>query len=300
MEARRAVDVVEEVLLGECLALDEHRKWIAEHWRAGLRRGHFVQWMTILERMSPDDSPEFQVAYGVSLRRTGRWETAEQIIQQSVQESGRRGDFPTQSCALLEWAILARLQGSYAKAIALLEQAERCNIFHDKELHRGIQIEQSQIALDQGDGARALQFVGDVGAKSLDISILTSEAFLLLGDYTDCRVTALQAMRDATQDRRTEASLHTLIGRSYEAGEQYDSAWLYFALALTVLEETEDISAIARAQANLAAVLLKLGKAQQAHELLERAKPVLSMLGDKVGHYVTVHNERLTNIHFAR
>lgn len=298
--APRAVDVAEQVLLNEWLAPGEHLQWISAYWREGLQRGHFVQWITILERVPPDNAPEFQIAYGVALRRSGHWNHAEQIFQQVVHESGRRGDFPSQSACLLEWAILARLQGDYTRAVGLLEQAQRCNVFGDAELFRAIQTERCQIALDQADGASALHYLRDASPGSFAHSVLSSEAFFYLGSYVDCRVTALQALKQRTLDKRTEASLYTLIGRSYDAGEQYDSAWLYFTLALTVLEATEDIGAIARAQANLAAVLLKLGKIHQAQELLERAKPALSVLGDKVGQYTTLHNQRLTNIYFAR
>jgi tetratricopeptide (TPR) repeat protein len=300
MQAYRSVDVAQQILLKGWHSPGERLEWIARFWRAGLDRGHFVQWCTIFEGDFRALSPELYMAYGVCLRRAGQWEAAQQIFQLAVHESGRMGDFGTQSAILLEWATSARLQGDYTRAVSLLQQARRCNVHQDEGLFHRIQIEQSQIALDKGDGSEALDILRDL-AQSVDTAILSSKALLLLGFTDRCRVTALQALEHATEDRRIEASLYTLVGRSYDVQAQYEAAWAYFALALTVLEPTEDISAIARAQANLAAVLLKLRKMQEAQALLDRANPVLAMLGDKVGQHAALHYQRLTNsywVHF--
>jgi tetratricopeptide (TPR) repeat protein len=294
----RAVNVVEQFLLNGWLPPDERLNWITAYWRTGIERGHFATWCTILEGET-DGLPELALAYGVCLRRAGYWGVAEQSFRHAARESGRTGDFHTQSAALIEWAILARLQGDYTTALGLLEQSEQCNQYRDETLLRRIQIEQCQIALDTGDGAEALKRLSGA-ADTLIATILACEAYLLVGETDICRATALQALRRVTEDRRVEASLYTLIARSYFVQEQYEAAWSYFALALTVLETYEDVGAAARAQANLAAALFKLGKPQQAQELLDRSKPVLSVLEDTVGYQATLHNQRLMDIYTAR
>src|SRR5690606_14339320 len=297
-QAKLAVTVAEQVLLREWDLPETRLKWIADFWKTGLAQGHFAQWCTIFESVLPNLSPELWMAYGICLRRGGRWDVAHHALRRASHECGLKGDFSTQAEVLVEWATLARFQGDYTQAIELLAQAERCNVVRDEKLLARIRYERSQIALDQEDGYSALASLEGLDA-TLDVEAARCEAFLILGEYEHCRVTAKKVLEHRSPDRRFEASLYTLIARSYELEGHADVAIRYFSLALTILENSEDVSAIARAQANLAASLLLLGKGQQAQPLLERAKPVFAMLEDRVGYYATTHNQRLADIYRA-
>jgi tetratricopeptide (TPR) repeat protein len=297
--ARRAVDVVEQVLFRKWDSLATQLDWMTSFWKIGLEQGHIAQWLAILEAAKADLLPELWMAYGVCLRRAGQWEDAHEALRRASQECGFRGDFSTQIQVMIEWAVLMRLQGDYGNAAAILQQAERGTGITDPAQFKRIQYERSQIALDQGDGNSALQYLQELETTT-DVIVSRCEALFLLEEYERCKTAAALALERSLPEPRAEASLYTLIARSHEAIGQIDAAVTYFSLALTILEPTVDISAIARAQANLAASLLKLGKAQQAQRLLERAKPVFTMLEDTVAYHAAMHNQRLVDIFLSR
>jgi tetratricopeptide (TPR) repeat protein len=122
---------------------------------------------------------------------------------------------------------------------------------------------------------------------------LQSEALLALGNYDSCRAVAEGALRESSGDLVTDASLYTVIGRSYQAQGNDEQARRYLTEAVVLLERLDDGFALARAQTNLAAVLIALERYDDAGVLLARAEQVQAQLGDRVGLNTTQHNRIL-------
>ena len=294
-----ALPVVEHLLMTESPYLTTRIECAAAYCWSGLQRAHFAQWLHILESMKAELSPELLVAYGVCLRRVGNWSRAELTFRDCVEISGVNGLFDIQVLALLEWATLARLRGDYQRANNLLEMARTPNLMAEVRLLQRLWFEETQIALDRGDGAAALDKLSQLPVTVLTL-VFASEAYFVLQDYTECQAQAERALDYHHDDPRVEASLYSLIGRSFQAEGNLDAAESNLSIALTILEASDDTNALARARANLAAILLELGRVREANELLQQAMPALSLLGDQVGRAVTLHNQRLTAIYISR
>ncbi|HVU11780.1 MAG TPA: AAA family ATPase, partial [Phototrophicaceae bacterium] len=273
--------------------------WLHDLWREGLRRGHWARWLAILEGTT---EPELHIAYAVCLRHLADWEGARQIFYNVVVECGNTGRFGEQAQALVEWSVLARSQGNYSEAQGLIAQAKRfAQRSHDDELLRALILHEAQLLIDQGSGAEAQQLLAGL-PETVRVLTLQSEAQLAQEQFVTCRSLAGRALAlaEAQQDQVTEASLHTIIGRSYERQRAFDDAERYFANALTLFERLGDAFALARAQTNLAAVLIPLKRLVDADMLLERAEGVQARLGDQVGLSATRHNRTIAGTDFAR
>ncbi len=92
---------------------------------------------------------------------------------------------------------------------------------------------------------------------------------------------------------------YTTIGRTYEGEGQLDLAESYFTRVVSLLEQADDPYALARAQTNLAALLIKMrdhGRehaAADARQLLTAAETTQTLLGDQVGLMTTRHNRSI-------
>jgi tetratricopeptide (TPR) repeat protein len=296
-----ALALVEHLLLSDDPVIDPARRvqWIASLCRVGLARGRHGRWRMLLESASPD-TPELRIAYASCLRRLGEWTAAETVLQETAASSGARGQFAEQARALLEWSIAARYRGDYRTASALLTQVERTlKRRPDPALNELLRLELAQMALDEGRGAEALRVL--VGLEITPrLLAMQSEAYLLLGDWSACRKAAERGI--TLLDRRTAllARLYTALGRGYQGAEDVESAYHCMAVSVTVLEQLEDVYALARAQSNLAAVCLQLGYDNEAARLLGSAARIQRDLGDRVGLAATRHNQRLLDEQLAR
>ena len=88
--------------------------------------------------------------------------------------------------------------------------------------------------------------------------------------------------------------------RSYQEQQDYEKAHTYLTDAVTLLQRLDDIFRLARAQTNLAAVLIELRRFADAGMLLKEAMRVQSRLGDKVGLSATRHNQSVLGSYIAR
>jgi tetratricopeptide (TPR) repeat protein len=160
-------------------------------------------------------------------------------------------------------------------------------------------MEQAQMALDEGRGSDAL-----VSLKGLAMTprmlAMQSEAYLLLGEWAACRTTAERGIGLMVRRTPLLSRLYTVLGRGYQGTGDIDSAYHCMAVAVTVLEQLEDIHALARAHSNLAAACLPLRYYDEAARLLAQAGRVQQELGDQVGLASTRHNQRLLDEQLAR
>ncbi len=297
-DGESAFEVREYVLLTGFPPLppDQRAEWIEVLWEEGLRRGRWARWLEILEaylRDTPSPTPELRIAYGVCLRRLSEWEAAQQVFYSAAADCGASGRFAAQARAFLEWSILARYRGQYAQAQGLIDQAKRyAERLHDDDLLRALTLQEAQILVQQGNAAEAQPLVTEL-PKSARVLALESETQLALEHYDACRSLAGRALEQIGDDQATEASLYTIIGRSYERERAYALAHDHFTNAVTLLERLNDAFALARAQTNLAAVLIPMRRRSDASRLLADAERTQARLGDRVGLSATRHNQRI-------
>ncbi len=296
-----AFEIKEQALATDFPPLDPalRGEWMRDLWREGLRRGHWARWLAILEAAH---EPELRIGYGVCLRYLADWDGARQVFYNVVVECGNTGRFGEQAQAFVEWSVLALSQGNYSEAQGLIAQAKRfAQRSHNDELSRVLILHEAQILLAQGNGADAQQLLAPL-LETARVLSLQSEAQLAQGEFEACRSLAWRALAlaEAQADHAAEASLHTIIGRSYERQGMFAEAEPHFAAALTLFERLGDAFALARSQTNLAAVLIPLKRFADADTLLERAEIVQMRLGDQVGLSATRHNRTIAGADFAR
>lgn len=300
----RALDVVEHALITGFPEVDLQRRtgWINCLWAVGLQCGHWVRWRTILESHLRDASaidPDVRIAFAICLRHLAEWAHARQILTTVVAECGREGRFAAQARALLELSILSRNGGDYQQALHLIGQASRYGQrSHDVELLHSLASLEAQILIHSGDAVTARKLLASVPETTPNLT-LYSEALLASRDYDVCRSAARRALRLVNDDPATEASLYTIIGRSYELEGSHEQAHGFLTDAVTLLERGDDPFALARAQTNLAAVLIPMQRYQDAGSLLSRAEAIQTRLADKVGLSATRHNRAILSGHIA-
>lgn len=300
-----ALDVIEQVLLGGAPELDPQARavWIGRFWVAGLHRGHWARWRTILEahlRDADSDQPELRIAYGICLRHLADWQGAQQVFRSASAQFGRAGRFAEQARVMAEWGILARNQGEFETALELIGQSRRyAERVRDADLLRMLALQEAHILIQQGRAGDAPARLAIVPETPQTLA-LHCEALLALRDYDACRSLAQRALRQLSGDLATEASLYTIIGRSYQHQGDHDRAHAFLTEAVTLLERSDDAFALARAQTNLAAVLIPMRRFPDAGLLLQRAEEVQARLGDQVGLGATRHNRQILGGYIAR
>jgi tetratricopeptide (TPR) repeat protein len=300
-----ALDVVEQMLITGLpdVGPAERVSWLNRFWAEGLRQGHWAHWRAILESyMQETDSyePDLRIAYGICLRRLADWEGAQQVFRTVAAQCGRAGRFAEQARALVEWSVLARNQGEYETALGLIGQARRyAERVRDDELLQSLALQEAQIQIQQGRAEEAEKALAAVPETAQTLS-LQCEALLAMSRHDMCRSLARRALRLLQNDLATEASLYTIVGRSYEYEGNHDNAHSYLTDAVTLLERSDDAFSLARAQTNLAAVLIPMRRYLDADTLLMRAEDVQARLGDQVGLGATRHNRQILGGYIAR
>ena len=299
-----ALDVIEQILLSTFPTISSARRdaWIRAKWRAGVRRGNWANWRAILEPSvhGADADPDLRIAFGICLRRLADWSGAQQVFYQVVSDCGRAGQFDAQARALVEWSILAKYQGDFQQAQALLDQAKRfAQRARTDDLLETVTLQEAQILIQQGSGVEAYKLLTALSETAPSLA-LQSEAQLLLSNFKLCRALAERALTLLEDDQVTEASLYTIMGRANQRQGDLDGARRELIRAVTLLERLGDLFVLARANTNLAAVLIAQDERREASLLLADAEQVQVKLGDKVGLQVTRRNRDVLGGYFAR
>ncbi len=299
-----ALDVIEQVLLSKFPTVSPTRRaaWIKAKWQAGVRHGNCATWRAILESsaLGENAEPELRIAYGICLRRLADWSGAQQVFYQVASDCGRAGQFDAQARSLVEWSILERYQSNFQRARALLDQAKRfVRRAGIDELLESVTLQEAQLLIQQGRGTEAYKLLTTLPETGRGLT-LQSEAQLLLGNTTLCRTLAERALTLLDEDRATEASLRTIIGRARQREGDLEGARRDLIQVVTLLERLGDSFGLARAKTNLAAVLISLDQRRDASLLLADAEQVQVKLGDKVGLHATRRNRDVLGGYFAR
>jgi tetratricopeptide (TPR) repeat protein len=296
----KLLSVVEYILQSTWLALDENvcEAWITKWWVEGVRCQHWSTWRLLLERQVQRNPLEADLCmgYAICLRRLGEWYLAEQVFLALISETGRRGMFLRQAEALLELSILLRYRGEYERVVELLVHGKRIAATQKSDLMlSAIAVEQAQVALDLHDLMSAETFIADLSDSSR-VYLLKSELFLFQGNYEQARSFSQLAIKGLDKDFSSYARIYTLIGRAFEQQNELETAQEYLTWAVMILEQQEDVFALARAQSNLASLFIRTGHYEEAEILLSAAEKIQLQLNDRVALAATLHNLRLLEI----
>jgi tetratricopeptide (TPR) repeat protein len=189
-----------------------------------------------LSRADHVDS-EFDVAYGICVRRLAEWPGARKAFARAIQRAGQAGQFAEQSRAILELAILCRYQGDYTRTASLLRRADRtASRAADEVLRQSIHEELAQVYVDKGDVAQANRYLTRCQNESGRKLVLCAEVELQVGKVQACLALAERALQFYEDNRPAAARVHTLIARSHYLAGDLDKAHEHFATALAHLE----------------------------------------------------------------
>lgn len=300
-----AIGIFENLLLDDWLQIEPERKkrWIREMWPEGLRREQWADWARILEldrNQSEEPEPEFSLAYGRCLRHLGKSAAAQEIFEQTVRQAGQNGNFLLQAAALHELAILLRYQGAYEKALTCITRAERtAHLLQDDNLYWNLQLERAQIAVEVRDLQAALSLLSGMPYSKRRQALL-GEVYLTGGDWIRSQKIIGRLLSEETHTPGVQARLLTTLARSYESQGDLVQARHYSSLAMILLENLNEPFALARAQANMGALLLhSADSAEEAYSLLSRAEQTQAQLNDRTALETTRHNLQLARARFG-
>lgn len=268
---------------------------------------HSADWRAIIEeyvRLGGILSLDARLLYGVLLRRLQVWDSAGAVFMDVVAATGRRGDFRLQADALLEWSLALKYQGDYGRAQQLITQAQRLTLrlitrLSDDGLRERLALQAAQLLVETEKPSEALALLTGLPLTPRLLTV-QSEALLALDDFFASRRAAELALQVPDLDPGTQASLYTVIARSYEDEGALDAAEPFFARTVMLLEQVGDAYRLARAQSNLAALLIKRQGYADARTLLNRAESTQVRVRDQVGLMATRHNRTILHRHLAR
>lgn len=276
--------------------LDQMKSWLLRTWYDGRESLNAAEWLSLLDfqrRIAGELGHELEIAYAVCLRRLGELDHAALMFASIVSQSGKVGDFKAQAYALIEWSLVTSLRGNYSASEDLLNQAMRSKwAEQDMAFRRQITLMSAQLSVEKRDGKTAFAQLRHLTIDS-EVLALLAESCLLVNDIRMALRLAEQSLAGIGENLPLRVRLCTVIGRCRERTNHLDAAQRYLAEALFCAQRLEDRFSIARAQSNLAAVLLERGKFIEAHELLAQAVTVQSRLGDNIGLQTTSHNRQL-------
>ncbi|GEM_PF-1117262 len=301
-----ALVVAQHLLLDDWVGLGEARRaeWIRILCNFGIKHGYAFIWRMLLENQSTL-SFDTSLFHAICLRRLGEWAAADAVFDSLVAETGSIGNFEEQAKALLEWSILARLRGEYARAEVMLQRVEMfikyTHLEQVQNLRTRMLIERAQIASDRQQPAEVLHLLEKVDiADNPRVLLLQSEAALDQRQVEAGRVFAMRVLEIDSQDRLVCGAAWNLIGRSFEQEAKWEEAAQAFISGITYLEQSNDKLGTTRVRGNLGVTLLEQGDYAQARKILQRAEDEFIRLGDRIGAAAMRHNLILLNARVSK
>lgn len=263
--------------------------WISTLCGEGVRRGHYAVWAEILGRSEYNLNEYLTINYLVCMRKLGELQRVEMLIQQFIQDTGRKGEFYWQGRALIELAIILRYQGRYKEAVKALSKVQAVK---DDDLMSKVMLENAQILLDSGDAAGAFQTLLTADQNNPVVLTMTGEALLAMGQFNRSHACFQQAIAKLKDNHREEelGRLYACVGRVNVQLHNHEDAHVYFEAAIALLEKASDWFALGRAQSNMAALLIEQEEFEETQNLLWEAKRLQESMNDRVGLVHTQHN----------
>lgn len=291
-QAHISFDIREWLLLEGRIKLSEDRimRWIQMGHADGIQRGHYGSWRIILEKFKPWHQVELLIAYAICLRHLSALADAQQILEGSMADAGREGKFQQQALALVELAALFRTRGEYQNALNVLERLDTRNIQQtNPDIDQRFRLEKAQIAIDRGSYDQAYHLLHDL-PNSPRIAILNSEISLQILNFNRALEYAHEALNLVSDNETSKARIFSQLGRIYEQLNQFEQARQYSNIAVTLLEQQNDLFALSRTQSNLGCLMMEAGYLDEARTLLIQAEKTQMRLKDRVALSATRHN----------
>jgi hypothetical protein len=272
---------------------DRRRLWLATGWRCRAADGHWTTWVQLLRAATAGEFADDALLWlgrSVCARAIFDWTDCLRSNEQAVELAGTQGDFLLQAEALLEQGISARMRGALAAAAQAFERVLMAAArYRATELDVRARIEQAQLALERGDAAALRSWLESCPSSTL-VMLLKADAHLLSGEMNAC----LSLLRDIPSEALTlqeQARVRTLYARAARLQGDLAQSRREYEMAVTLLEQSEDLYGLARAYGNLAALLMEMKQPKtEIEELLERAATLQRYVGDTVASFTTGHN----------
>lgn len=295
------LDVVQRTLMPSALRLDLAYTFAFLVERAGA----WLQWCSYLELLRDETAGADRLWIGLRLgsayRWLAQWDDATYLLSAVIEDAGRAGAFEMQARAMVELAVVHRLQRRPDVAAQLLNRAENYYRRQDREgQHReGIEqvtAEYVQLALDAGETRIAQQYLDRPG-QALSPRLLNLAAFVALraGDPARALDLAQAAQHELGGDTPRLARTLALIGQIHYHLGNWATAVNHLVYALALMEETRDVLGHARARLNLSAIYLSRGNLRAALRYLHGLPAELERLGDVVSLEAALNNLRVLN-----
>ncbi|MBI1277020.1 MAG: hypothetical protein GC179_02710 [Anaerolineaceae bacterium] len=271
-------------------------------WREGILRGHYTKWYEILSKYNSEitlENMELGLGLGICLRYLGQWTKANSIFVQLIQYTGHQGYFLVQAEALLEFAILSRYRGDYHGVIEALNHIEVLDISRTNTTIRNrLLAERIEFALENNNLSEVRNLLDDFPDGEPRKNIFQIELYtklIISSAEIDLMESSVERLLfQFSYSRSIIARIHILLGRIREKILDFTASAKHLSIALSLLtEEDNDPYALARAQSNLASVLINQDQLTAARELLNSAKYIQNQIGDRVGLAVTMHNSHV-------
>jgi tetratricopeptide (TPR) repeat protein len=295
-----ALCCVEYTLSSDWSDILPEEKWqCVRRWSSsGIHYGHWATWKMLLERAiseATEFDADLHINYSICLRNLGEWQKAQAVLEHANVVCGRHGRFGDQARILLESSVILRYQGKYEFALSVARQALQVAArLQHSEILATAALEQCQIALDTGN-VTALEKIIPLLPQTISGQLILSEVYLQSGQIEKSQTVAHSLLEHAP-GLPLQARIYTIIGQGYAQRNNIVEAQKYFTLAITTLEQTDDIFALARAKCNLGGYLISTENYSEAYDLLSDAWSVQERLNDVVGLAITKHNLTLLNL----
>jgi tetratricopeptide (TPR) repeat protein len=296
------LDVVQRALMPSALRLDLAYAFASLVERAGA----WLQWCNYLELLRDETAGTDRLWIGLRLgsayRWLAQWDDAIYLLSAVIEDAGRAGAFDMQARAMVELAVVHRLQRRPDVAAQLLNRAENYYRRHpdregqDREGSEQVTAEYVQLALDAGETQIAQQYLDRPG-KALSPRLLNLAAFVALraGDLVRALDLAQAAQHELSGDTPRLARTLALIGQIHYHLGNWATAVNHLVYALALMEETRDVLGHARARLNLSAIYLSRGNLRAALRYLHGLPAELERLGDVVSLEAALNNLRVLN-----
>ncbi len=239
-------------------------------------------------------SAEARLGFAITARKQHEYHAAGSLFRQVIAATGQQGAFALQSEAVLEEAILLRLQGRYSQAMRQLDWIRKQPLmnsnpsFADRVYH-----EIAQSLLEQGEGAEAEAYLERINAAYSPRWMQQHvESLALQGRIEEAAQRALDTLEryDDTLTQPERIALFTVLGRVHLQAERAELAVNWFSEALHIAEDSQHRLLMGRCMSNLAGALLSAEQIAEAHPLLEEAQRIQNVLHDPLGLTVTRKN----------
>jgi hypothetical protein len=263
-------------------------------WTLAIKLGRWPQWYAILKnaRQYELENDELLLGLATCMRLLHKHEAGELLLF-AIQRYGSLGKFALQSEARLQYAMFLRNFGYYDQAkhlLSLLRTSE--HLHHGTLFSNRVATERVLLLMESGHRDIADEMLSTLDGQDPRVLLLQLEISLYLQDRERVRQLARLLLSNSSTGNETIARVHILLGL-FEQKRNAKSGLEHFIIAYSVLcrGKYNRFHAM-RILSNIGALLLELGRKEEANEILAEVEFNQLQLQDRMGLAVTKHNVR--------